>query len=159
VIAAVVVAALGWFVIERFARERERRADLREMVKGFGTSVDDIVQTAAEFYGLSGSEPRALLLASAIRAKISGLQRIVAAINEAGLSLEVNDQIRLFRQSVTGGDFDSLARAPRQTGSMIDHSIRASGQDLSREVQLSLYRALAASAAGTAVLKSPSSSV
>lgn len=131
---------IGWIVVERFARARERRADMRELSKIFSSAVDDVVATAHEFYLLSGRHQRASALATLIRAKLGALPRLLEAIRETGFDIEANDQLRHFRQSVTGGTFDQSDRIASVPDAAIFPEITAAGRSLAAEVQIALIR-------------------
>ena len=139
---AALLVVLGWRVLERFARERERRGDLREAVKIFREVVDEVTVAAASFYQLPGDSPAAITVARTIRAKIGVLPDYLDTIRGAGMVLTTDDALRMFRQAVTGGEFDSFTRRPQPAGAPSGDSIVMAGQHLSRAVQTELFRFL-----------------
>lgn len=139
---AAAVAVVGWIIVERFARARERRADLRALTNSFRDTIDDILSDASAYYQMAGTAPEAGALAISIKSKLSLLPEQLAVLADAGLPIEVGDQMKQFRQAITGGEFESAGRKPSQAGSQIFVAMAASGQHLNRAVQLSLYRDL-----------------
>lgn len=133
------VAAVGWAIVERFARARERRSDMRAMSDSFRSAVTEIVAGAVQFYQLEGSSAQARALAATTRAKFGALPALMDAMRNGGMLLKADDELRLFRQAVTGDTFDSLVRAPSPPDAAIYVSIAAAGELLSRAVQLSVY--------------------
>lgn len=133
---------VGWLIVERFARERERRADLRALTLSFRDTIDDVLADATKYYQIAGSAPESGALAISIKSKLALLPEQLSVLADASLFIEVGDQMKQFRQAVTGGQFESTLRAPSSAGSEIFVSMAASGQHLNRAVQLSLYREL-----------------
>lgn len=139
---AILVALAGWYLVERFARKREKRADLRELSKAFAGSVDDIVLTASGFYRLNGADPRSFALAASLRAKLSDLPKILNTFADAGMQFDATSQMKRFRQAVTGNDFDSLARTATEPNGQIYNVIAGAAQDLVRQVNFSIFNKL-----------------
>lgn len=135
----VLAGVAGWVIVERFARSREVRAELREMMKSFGALVEGISNSAVEFYGLPGSSPQARTLANRIRADIASIAPVMAALNDAGLTFDAKDLVRLFRQAVTGGQFDSINRPAAVASDPIFTAIVFAAKSLTRKVQLAYY--------------------
>lgn len=139
---AAAVAIVGWIIVERFARARERRADLRALTNSFRDTIDDILSDATKYYQIAGGTPEAGALAISVKSKLALLPEQLAVLSDAGLPMEVGDQLKQFRQAITGGEFESAGRLPSEAGSQIFVNMAASGQHLNRAVQLSLYRDL-----------------
>lgn len=139
---AALVIILGWQVAERYARQKERRADLREAVSAFGTAVTEIVDAASIFYRLPGNDQHAMTLAASIRSQIAVLAEHAEALTDAGLNLSTADVLKRFRQAVTGGEFDSMSRQVVADPGRISAVIALAGQALARNVQASLFNYL-----------------
>lgn len=129
--------------VERFARARERRADIRTLITAFEAAVEDIVQSACTYYALAGSDARAIAIGTAIKAKLSRLHKHLEVLSTSGLKVDANDQLKVFRQTVTGGEFESFNRIAQPEGSHLYMKVANAGQDLSGTVKIELFRRLA----------------
>lgn len=125
-------------MVERFARRRESRTDLRTAVTSFTKAVDEIRVASVTLYGLSGSDPQAGSLAATIRAKISALSNHLATLETAGLTNDHSDLLKIFRQSVTGDNFDSLSRQSLPAGSPLYAEIAGNGEALARAIEIEM---------------------
>lgn len=143
------VAFLGWIIVERFARARERRADLRALTNSFRDTIDDILADATKYYQTEEDTAEAASLAMSVKSKLALLPQQLTVLTSAGLPMNVGDQLKHFRQAVTGGDFESADRLPSPAKAQIFVAMVAAGQNLNRAVQLSLYRDLVQPASGT----------
>ena len=114
---AATLVIVGWIIVERFARRRETRSDLRAAVVNFASAVDEVTTAAVAFFVLSGVDHRASSLAASIKSKISMLSDYMHTLQDAGLRFEADDLLKQFRQSATGGDFESAARQPLASNS------------------------------------------
>ena len=137
-----IIVVLGWLVVERFARRRETRNDLRTAVSSFADAVQEVSDAAVAFYKLAGNAPQAMSLAATIRSKISSLADHIAILRNAGLELDADELLKRFRQTVTGGDFESLSRQSLPNGSQGFVKIAQDAQALTRVVQLEMFRFL-----------------
>jgi len=133
-----IVVVCGWVVVERFARRREARTDLRDAVNSFTKAVDEIRTTSVTVYGLSGSNPQARSLSATIRAKISALSDHLTTLESAGLSGDHTDLLKVFRQSVTGNDFESIKRKPLPANSPLYPEIAGNGEALARSIEVAM---------------------
>ncbi len=136
------VVVFGWWIVERFARARERRADLRALTNSFGDAIDGVLSDATKYYQTEGVSAEAVALAMSIKSKLSLISEQITVLRDAGLNIEVSDQLKQFRQAVTGGEFESATRGALQGNQQIFVSMAAAGQNLDRAVQLAFYRDL-----------------
>jgi hypothetical protein len=141
-IVAAAMVAVGWFVVEKYARRREKRADLRSAVSSFAAAVAEVREAAFAFYCLPGNDPQATSLAATIRSKIGSLADQLAIMKSGGLEVDSDELLKRFRQSVTGGDFDSLARQPLSGSSTAFVKMGADAESLNREVHIAMLRVL-----------------
>jgi hypothetical protein len=139
---AAVMVAIGWLVVEKHARRREKRADLRSAVLSLSDAVSEVRKASLAFYGLHGNDPQATSLAATIRAKIASLSDQLAILKSAGLDIDTDELLKRFRQSVTGGDFESLDRQPRPESPIAFERISADAESLTREVHIAMLRVL-----------------
>jgi hypothetical protein len=142
---AVVAGAIvifGWIVVEQFARRRETRSDLRIAVTSFSEAVEEVNLAAGSFYKMNGNTPQAMSLGATIRLKIGALADHIAILRSAGLTLDADELLKRFRQSVTGGDFESLARQALPNESQAHIKIAQDAQALTRVVQIEMFRFL-----------------
>jgi len=138
----ILAAVLGYLIVERFARRREGRTDLRVIATFFRESVDDIVEDAIAFYREPGGSPRARSLSVTIRSKVASLSDILSTLRAGGVAIEVNDELILFRQAVTGADFESLGRPALVSDDVRYINIAGAAQQLQRKADLSFYQSL-----------------
>jgi len=136
------MVAIGWYVVEKYARQREKRSDLRSAVLSFADAVGEVREAAFVFYRLHGNDPQATRLAATIRSKVSSLSDQLAIMKAAGLEIESDELLKRFRQSVTGGEFDSSARQPLAENSSAFLKMNADAESLSREVHIAMLRVL-----------------
>lgn len=107
----------------------------------FTEAVSEVREAALAFYQLHGNDPQASSLAATIRAKIGTLSDQLDILKSAGLEIDTDELLKRFRQSVTGGDFDSHARLPA-TGTSTFVRISGDAQALGRQVQLAMLKKL-----------------
>jgi len=141
-VVAGLIIVIGWLVVERFARRREVRSDLRDAAALFEATVDDVVELASKFYQTNGIDPLANSLAVSIKAKVQSLVPLLDILAGGGIQIDATDEMRLFRQAVTGGDFESAARTPRTAGAPMFLKMDAAGQNLTQVVRLGVFRSL-----------------
>ena len=140
-VAGLIVAA-GWRVVEHYASKRERRADLRESLKVLEGAITSIVAVATKFYQISGRNSQGPALATLIKAKIQSLTQLIGLIAESGVEFDATEEMKLFRQAVTGGTFESATRAVLKENDSKFLMMDAAGQNLVQTVRLATYRAL-----------------
>jgi len=133
---------VGWGVVEQFARRREKRTDLRSAVTSLASAVEEVREAAVAFYLLAGNDPQSHSLAATIRSKIAALAEQLNILKEAGLDLDTDDLLKRFRQSVTGGDFDSHARQPLLAASPMFVKMAGDAQALGRAAQTAMLKKL-----------------
>ena len=139
---ALVAATVGWVIVERFARMRERRADLRTLIQILDESIDRIVVLAADFYALDGQDKQSPVIADSIKAKLATLATHLNTIRQGGIELNTDMEMKIFRQSVTGGSFESAARPAIPLDSVKMATIRMTGEDLSLKVKAEFFRSI-----------------
>lgn len=136
------MVAVGWHVVEKFARRREQRADLRSAVASLSGAIAEILDAANALYLLAGVDPQARSLAATIRVKIGALSDQLAILSQSGLVIDTDELLKRFRQSVTGGDFDSESRQPLAANSPAFVKMSGDGQALTREIQTAMLKKL-----------------
>jgi hypothetical protein len=129
-------------MVERFARARERRADIRSLIGAFRENVDAIVSDGIAYYQMPGASPQAMTLAALIKARLQSLNDQILAMREVGLPINVDQQLKSFRRAVTGGEFETFNRAAEPTNSHVYAAITSAGSTLANAVQLELFRFL-----------------
>jgi hypothetical protein len=139
---AVLVALVGWLIVERFARLRERRSDLRTLIQILDDSIDRIVDLAASFYALDGSAQEASVIATSLKAKLATLATHLNTIRQGGVTLNTDLEMKAFRQSVTGGAFESVMRPAIDLNSVKLATIRMAGEDLSLKIKAEFFRSI-----------------
>ncbi|WP_298196521.1 hypothetical protein [Novosphingobium sp.] len=136
------IVVVGWLVAERFSRSREQRADLRSAVAGLAGTIDEVTQAAVAFYRLPGNDAQSMSLAATIKARIATLSDQLAILKTCGLSIDADELLKRFRQSITGGDFESTARNALPADSPAFAKMANDGQALNRAIQTAMLRHL-----------------
>ena len=83
----VVAAVIGWSIVERFARQRERRVKVKAMVTSFIAAVNEISGDAIRYYELEGASARAVVLSKTLKSGISTLGDVIEALKFSGVEL------------------------------------------------------------------------
>ena len=104
------ITILGWWIVSRQNDRRERRKEVRELIKQAELRVDVVLSLAMEFYALAGKDPKCAELAAKIRYNLGTLDPLRRRLDANGLKCDALTEIIAFKQSITGGDFESLAR-------------------------------------------------
>jgi hypothetical protein len=107
---------IGWWVVSNQNDRRERRKEIRELIKQVEQRVDTIISTATAYYALDGKDLKCPELAAKMRYNISALEPLRKRIKIAGLECEIVEEIISFKQAVTGGQFESVGRKKHQGG-------------------------------------------
>lgn len=137
-----IAAIIGWVIVERFARKRERRTDLRTLIQVLDDSIDRIVTLAGDFYALDGKDKQAPIIANSIKAKLATLATHLNTIRQGGVDLNTDLEMKTFRQAVTGDAFESAVRPPIPLDSVKMAAIRMTGEDLSLKVKAEFFRSI-----------------
>ena len=136
------VAIVGWLIVERFARKRERRTDLRTLIQVLDDSIDRIVSLAGDFYAIDGSDKQAQVIANSIKAKLATLATHLNTIRQGGVELNTDMEMKVFRQAVTGDAFESAVRPAIPLDSVKMATIRMAGEDLSLKIKAEFFRSI-----------------
>lgn len=138
--AAILAALAGWLVVERFARARERRADLRSLISILDDSIERIVEQAVDFYSVPGDDKTAQVIANSLKAKLAALSTHLNTIRHCGINLNTDLEMKAFRQAVTGGAFESAIRPVIPTDCLKFRKISMTAEDLSLKVKAEFFR-------------------
>lgn len=123
----VIVTILGWWIVSRQNDRRERRKEVRELIKQVEQRVDVVLGLAMEFYGIPGKDQRCAELAAKIRYNLSSLDPLRQRLDSNGLKCEAVQEIIAFRQSITGGEFESAQRKKLASSSHLFTEAAATG--------------------------------
>jgi hypothetical protein len=139
---SIAAAVLGYILVERFARKREARNDLKALLDSFTSTLERILTDATAFYAEAGATPRARALASVIKSKVAFLAEILDAMRSAGVNVQADVERTALRKSITGGLFDSLARPGLAANDSKFVEMADATEQLRRRVELSFYNSL-----------------
>ena len=140
----VVAAVIGWSIVERFARQRERRVKVKAMVTSFIAAVNEISGDAIRYYELEGASARAVVLSKTLKSGISTLGDVIEALKFSGVELSKGDtSLKVFRQVITGGVFDTMERTASPSGAPVFELIANASASLARNMQLAHFRSMA----------------
>lgn len=134
-----IVAIVGWYVVARQNELRERRKDIRELLNAVEQRVGGVCSDWLEFSGTEVNSREALELEAKIRFGVNSIQPLVLLINDAGLECNVTGNIVLFRQEVTGVDFESVTRKVSDFDPARFGMISLIGMDLVRSLELTYF--------------------
>jgi hypothetical protein len=121
---------VGWIIVSRQHDRRERRKEIRDLIKLIELRVDEVLKNATEYYTLDGDDPKCQAIASKIRYGINGIDPLQKRLRVAGLDAKISDELVVFRQAVTGGSFDSSARKKNDSYGSIMAEAAAAGFQL-----------------------------
>ncbi len=130
---------VGWWVVSVQNDRRERRKEIRELIKQVEQRVESIVATTTEYYALDGKDPKCAELSAKIRYNISALDPLRKRIKSAGLECDVVGEIVIFKQSVTGGQFESPSRKKLPGGNANVSESATAGFDLVDKFEKSYF--------------------
>lgn len=109
------------------------------MLNELDASVAEVMKEAEAFYTLSGSNLQAMALATSLKVKLKTLFDLIDALERSGLRLDAEEELKRFRQAVTGGQFESSNRVAIAAGAPILQNISAAGSQLSRVARLAYF--------------------
>ena len=113
------------------------------MVGSFVEAVQQIAQDAVRYYQLDGANAQALVLSQTLKSGINTLASVIEALKASGVELDPGDSsLKVFRQVVTGGLFDTLTRAALLPGAPIFELIANSSASLARKMQLAHFKSM-----------------
>jgi hypothetical protein len=105
-----VVTLVGWAVINGQNNRRERRKELRDLIRQVEQRVDSILDNAASYFALDGSALASRELEHKIRSGFSGTSQLLSRLKAAGWNHKTQEEFIAFKQAVTGGQFESTSR-------------------------------------------------
>lgn len=114
-----ILTIVGWYVVSRQHDKRERRKELRELIKFVEQRVDDVLTLATEYYALDGSNGKCDELGAKVRYRLAAMGPLQKRIRAGGLNVDATSEIVVFKQSVMGGTFESKARKKSPAGGAI----------------------------------------
>jgi hypothetical protein len=110
---------VGWLVVSRQHDKRERRKELRELIKQIELRVDDALSLTTEYYAIDGKDARCDELGAKIRYKLNALGPLQTRVRTGGLDVKATDEIVEFKQSIMGGSFESKSRTKMVSGGAV----------------------------------------
>jgi hypothetical protein len=139
-----VLTMIGWIIVSRQHDRRERRKEIRDLIKLIELRVDDVLRNATEYYALDGDDPKCQGVGFKMRYGISGIDPLQKRLRAAGLNVKINDELVVFRQAVTGGSFESSVRKKNDTNGSIMAEAAASGFELVGKLEETYFAAFPA---------------
>ena len=118
---------VGWVVLSGQQDKRERRKEIRELVRMIESRVDKILELTTEYYGLAGSDPKCASLEQIIFQSFNAIRTIRGRLVSAGFRCNVDSEYLKFHQAATGGDFQSRSRLPNTENIEVIGPIAACG--------------------------------
>ena len=115
----IILTIFGWYVVSRQHNRRERRKEIRELIKLIETKADAILAMATEYYSIDGKNKKCSELETKIRYHFDAIKSLEERVKHAGLPVNVVDKRRDFKLSVTSGEFESRTRTKMSENSNI----------------------------------------
>jgi hypothetical protein len=103
---------VGWVVLSGQQDKRERRKEIRELVRMIESRVDSILELTTEYYGLPGDDPKCASFEQRIFQNFNAIRSIRGRMTSAGFRCNVDAEYVKFHQAATGGSFQSRSRKP-----------------------------------------------
>jgi hypothetical protein len=100
-----VLTIVGWVVLSGQQDKRERRKEIRELVRMIESRVDSILELTTEYYGLSGDDQKCASLEQRVLQNFNSIRSIRGRLASAGFHCNVDADYLKFRQAATGGNF------------------------------------------------------
>jgi hypothetical protein len=133
---------VGWAILILDNSRRSRRTEIRALI-GDAINITEELEKASHGYWMKdNAEPEAPFLAAEIKRGITRLVRIVNALKRHNQAFELDDKIKLFRQSMTLGDFETAKRVPVASTDSRIRDITQAAFDLTEQLEItfeSLY--------------------
>lgn len=135
---------IGWVIVSRQHDRRERRKEIRDLIKLIEVRIDDVLKSATEYYALDGKDSKCQAIAFKIRYGINGLDPLQKRLKAAGLAVKISPEIIAFRQAVTGGSFESSVRKKSDANGSIVAEAAAAGFELVAKLEETYFAAFPA---------------
>jgi DNA repair ATPase RecN len=124
---------VGWYVVWRQNGKRETRKEARSLIDSIEKRIAEIESIAYKYYK---TEPdKSLDLAASIKIELHRLADSLVVLARLNSKFTVSDQLIHFRQSITGGDFESRERLVRQSSDPLLQEITLAATQLSDEIE------------------------
>lgn len=113
-----ILVILGWGVFIFDNNRRTRRTEIRALVNDAINIIEDLEKVAHSYWIKQGNDP---ILAAEIKRGVPRLVRIINVLKRHDGKFDVLDKIKIFRQTMTTGEFETKSRtavninAPRIT--------------------------------------------
>ncbi|MCL6262757.1 hypothetical protein [Craterilacuibacter sp. RT1T] len=133
------IPAMGWYVANKQANERELRKEVRSEVEDVIELVDKILESLKEYLALDGSNDKALGLALEIRYLFKRLDTLIHILTErerysfdeftTTKLLNMNEVViesSKFFELCTGGDFGDIDKQSLEANDLVSTWLRAS---------------------------------
>ncbi len=133
---------IGWAILILDNARRSRRAEIRELINHAIDITEELAKTSHAYWMKDNTQLDVPILAAEIKRGITRLVRIVNALKRHHQSFGVDDKIKLFRQSMTLGDFETNKRVPITSGDGRITDITQAAFDLTEQLEIkfeSLY--------------------
>jgi hypothetical protein len=140
-----VLTIVGWLVLSRQQDKRERRKEIRELIRMIENRVDSILELTTDYYGLPGDDPKCRSLELKIKQSFNGVRSLHKRLNSAGFRCDVRPEFVHFRQSVMLGEFESLARKPDTANGEALSVVASAGFELVSKIDRAYFETFAVS--------------
>lgn len=129
----------GWFVVSRSNDRRETRKELRALVDAIRKATIEIETAAHEYFRVeaASSGHQGMIL----RRDILRLSGLLTTLKAADPRFDIGQSLMEFRQTITGGDFDSAERKARVPADRLFLEISSAAQTLLENLESAFAQA------------------
>lgn len=131
---------LGWHIVSKQNDKRERRKEIRDLIKLIEQKADAVLSTATEYYSINGIDKKCPELETRIRYHLEAIKSLEGRIKKAGLSVTLKDERVGLKQSVTGNEFESRARKKINENNVIISEVAAASVALMEKLENAYFQ-------------------
>lgn len=133
---------VGWVILILDNSRRSRRAEIRALINDAIDITEELEKASHAYWMNSNADPQEPILAAEIKRGLNRLARVVNALKRHHHIVGLGDKVKLFRQSMTLGAFESSGRAAVTSGDSRITDITQTAFDLTENLEItfeSLY--------------------
>jgi hypothetical protein len=130
------VVVVGWKIVSKGNDKRERRKEVRSLLNEIRAKVLEIEGQALDYYRLAPS--KSVALGTSIKQNLKHVGMLSTTIVKFHENFDLSSQLMLFRQKVSGQDFETATRQIRQADDRLFVEISSAATDLIDQME-SIY--------------------
>jgi len=126
---------VGWIVVWRGQNWQQHRREVRELIAKIGETSHSVEEKAQRYLTLPGDDKEAATLAVAIKRDFKHLSGQLRRLQLTWPSVSYLDRLIEFRQTVTGGDFETRDRQALDVNSIRAFDASTAADELLGELE------------------------